>query len=74
MFDESSHKTADGSLNIVEIMQAYWDIGFDGPLRPDHGRMIWGETGRRGYGLYDRGLGIMLHGIWDTLNKQNCRE
>ena len=75
VFDESSHKTADGSLNIVEIMQAYWDIGFDGPLRPDHGRMIWGETGRPGYGLYDRGLGIMyLHGIWDTLNKQNCRE
>ena len=75
VFDESSHKTDDGSLDIVEIMQAYWDIGFDGPLRPDHGRMIWGETGRPGYGLYDRGLGIMyLHGIWDTLNKQNCRK
>jgi len=75
VFDETSHKTADGSLDIVEIMKAYWDIGFTGPLRPDHGRMIWGEIGRPGYGLYDRGLGIMyLHGIWDTLNKQNCRE
>jgi len=68
VFDESSHKTEDGSLNIYEIMKAYWDIGFNGPIRPDHGRMIWGETGRPGYGLYDRGLGIMyLHGLWDAI-------
>jgi len=25
---------------------------------PIHGRMIWGETGRPGYGLYDRALGV----------------
>jgi len=68
VFEESSHKTADGSLNLYEIMKAYWDIGFTGPIRPDHGRMIWGEQGRPGYGLYDRGLGIMyLHGLWDTI-------
>ncbi len=74
VFEEASHITDDGSLDIVEIMQAYWDIGFTGPLRPDHGRMIWGEIGRPGYGLYDRGLGIMyMHGIWDSLNKQNRR-
>ncbi len=29
----------------------------DGYFRPDHGRMIWGETGKPGYGLYDRALG-----------------
>ena len=28
-----------------------------GPMRPDHGRMIWDEHGRPGYGLYDRALG-----------------
>ena len=70
VFDEASHKTDDGSLDMVEIMKAYWDIGFTGPIRPDHGRMIWGEKGRPGYGLYDRGLGIMyLHGIWDTFQQ-----
>ena len=26
-------------------------------FRPDHGRDIWGEGGRPGYGLFDRALG-----------------
>ena len=43
---------------------------FDGYLRPDHGRMIWGETGKPGYGLYDRALGASyVTGIWETLEK-----
>ena len=28
---------------MYEIMLALYDIGFDGPIRPDHGRMIWDE-------------------------------
>ncbi|MGD6840741.1 mannonate dehydratase, partial [Bacillus thuringiensis] len=33
-------------------------------------RHIWGEECRPGYGLYDRGLGIMyLWGIWDSLER-----
>ena len=58
------------SLDIVEILKAYHDAGFKGYLRPDHGRMIWGEQGKPGYGLYDRALGAMyMAGIWETLNK-----
>ena len=38
-------------------MKAYYDIGFDGYARPDHGRMIWDEVAMPGYGLYDRALG-----------------
>lgn len=69
-FEESSHRSTDGSLDMVEIMKAYHDVGFKGPIRPDHGRMIWGETGRPGYGLYDRALGaVYLNGIWETLEK-----
>ena len=71
-FEESSHKSSDGSLDMVEIMKAFYEVGFNGPIRPDHGRMIWGETGRPGYGLYDRALGSMyLNGIWETLEKTN---
>lgn len=71
-FEEASHRSADGSLDMFEIMKAYHDIGFDGPIRPDHGRMIWGETGRPGYGLYDRALGATyLNGIWEALEKTN---
>ena len=69
-FEESAHMSACGSLDIVEILKAYHDAGFKGYLRPDHGRMIWGETGKPGYGLYDRALGAMyMAGIWETLDK-----
>ncbi len=69
-FEESGHLSACGSLDVVEILKAYHDTGFKGYLRPDHGRMIWGETGKPGYGLYDRALGAMyMAGIWETLDK-----
>ena len=69
-FEESAHMSDCGSLDIVEILKAYHDAGFKGYLRPDHGRMIWGETGKPGYGLYDRALGAMyMAGIWETLDK-----
>lgn len=69
-FEESAHYSPSGSLDIVAIMKALHKNKFDGYLRPDHGRMIWGETGRPGYGLYDRALGAMyITGIWETLNK-----
>lgn len=69
-FEESAHYSACGSLDMVEIMRILYQNHFDGYLRPDHGRMIWGETGRAGYGLYDRALGASyLNGIWETLEK-----
>ena len=69
-FEESAHFSACGSLDIVGIMRALKKNGFDGYIRPDHGRMIWGETGKPGYGLYDRALGAAyLNGIWETLEK-----
>ena len=53
-----------------KIMKALYDIGFDGPIRPDHGRMIWGEVAMPGYGLYDRALGATyLQGLWEAIEK-----
>ncbi|GFN24222.1 mannonate dehydratase [Thermanaeromonas sp. C210] len=73
-FDETSHLSSDGSLDMFEIMKAYYDIGFTGYLRPDHGRMIWNEVGRPGYGLYDRALGIAyLNGLWEAISKMETR-
>ena len=64
------HKDDDSSLDMYEIMKAFHDIGFTGPIRPDHGRMIWGEKGRPGYGLYDRVLGAnYLQGLWDAIKR-----
>jgi mannonate dehydratase len=70
-FEESGHYSPCGSLDIAEILKAYHDNGFCGYIRPDHGRMIWGEEGKPGYGLYDRALGAMyIAGIWETLEKE----
>ena len=69
-FEESAHCSDCGSLDIVKIMKILHKNNFEGYLRPDHGRMIWGETGRAGYGLYDRALGASyINGIWETLEK-----
>ena len=69
-FSETSHRDCDGDVGILDIIKAYHDGGFDGYIRPDHGRHIWGEKCRPGYGLYDRALGIMyILGVWDTLDK-----
>ena len=69
-FHETAHPTEYGSLDIYGIMKALHDNGFDGYIRPDHGRMIWGEEGRPGYGLYDRALGATyLSGLWEAIDK-----
>lgn len=69
-FYEAAHYTEAGSLDMYEIMKALVDTGFDGYIRPDHGRMIWGETGRAGYGLYDRALGLVyLNGLREAIEK-----
>ena len=69
VFEEAAHYSADGSFDLFEIMSALHGIGFDGVIRPDHGRAIWNEVSLPGYGLYDRALGTQyLLGIWDSLN------
>ena len=74
-FHEASHLSSDGSFDMFEIMKAYHDIGFDGYIRPDHGRMIWDEKARPGYGLYDRALGIAyLNGLWEAISKMEKLE
>lgn len=63
-FHEVEHPSAFGQVNMRAVMQALIENDFTGPIRPDHGRMIWGEQGRPGYGLYDRALGAMyLQGL-----------
>jgi mannonate dehydratase len=70
-FIETSHRSGDGTVDICEIVTAYHKTGFAGYARPDHGRHIWDEVCRPGYGLYDRALGIMyLWGIWDALERR----
>ncbi len=69
-FEEAAHLSSDGNFDMYEIMRALYDIGFEGPIRPDHGRMIWDEVAMPGYGLYDRALGAAyLNGLWEAIVK-----
>ncbi len=70
-FEESAHLSSDGSFDMYEIVKALYETGFDGPIRPDHGRMIWEEKAMPGYGLYDRALGIAyLNGLWEAIERE----
>ena len=73
-FEEAAHLSSDGTFDMYEIMKALYDIGFTGPIRPDHGRMIWDEVAMPGYGLYDRALGATyLNGLWEAIEKGEKR-
>jgi len=69
-FHETPHPSAFGGVDLGAVLSALHSTGFTGPMRPDHGRMIWGERGRPGYGLFDRALGAMyLQGLWEGLTQ-----
>ncbi len=74
-FEESGHITEKGSLDMYKIVRKLVEDGFDGHVRPDHGRMIWGEEGKPGYGLYDRALGAMyLYGLFEAVEKDRAKQ
>lgn len=69
-FEEVGHPSECGSLDLYAIVKGLHKGGFDGYVRPDHGRMIWGEKGRYGYGLYDRALGAAyLKGLFEAVER-----
>lgn len=72
-FEETAHLSSAGSLDMAAILLEYYKAGFDGYMRPDHGRMIWGEIAKPGYGLYDRALGATyLNGLWEGIAKADA--
>lgn len=73
-FDEVPHVSRFGSTGLAAVVMRLEALRPDVPVRPDHGRMIWGETGRPGYGLYDRALGAMyLQGLMDAVREGEPR-
>ena len=73
-FEERAHLSSCGSLDIREIVKLLAKQGYDGYVRPDHGRMIWGETGKPGYGLFDRALGAAyINGLFEAYEKEYAK-
>lgn len=74
-FEEVGHPTACGSVDMFGVARALSAHGFDGYVRPDHGRMIWEERGRYGYGLYDRALGAAyIVGLFEAIEKMGGKQ
>jgi mannonate dehydratase len=69
-FVEVGHYSNSGSLDMFKIVKNLVDNGFDGYVRPDHGRNIFGEEEKPGYGLYDRALGCAyINGLFEAAEK-----
>ncbi len=72
-FTECFHD--EGQIDMYEAMKAYYDIGFNGPLRPDHVPTMFGETNERpGYmtlgNLYATGY---IRGLAESVAKERSR-
>ena len=69
-FCEVGHYSCDGSLDMARIVETFVKNGFDGYVRPDHGRNIFGEDAKPGYGLFDRALGCAyINGLFEAYGK-----
>ena len=69
-FEETAHLSSCGSLDMYKIVKALADAGYSLYVRPDHGRMIFGESGKPGYGLFDRALGAAyINGLFEACEK-----
>ena len=70
-FYENGHQTAAGDVDVFGIVRALVRNGFEGYVRPDHGRNVWGEDAKPGYGLYDRAMGACyLTGLFEAVEKE----
>ena len=73
-FYENGHQTDCGNIDIYAIVKALIQNGFNGYVRPDHGRNVWGEDAKPGYGLYDRAMGACyLCGLFEAIEKE-CKQ
>ncbi len=69
-FLEVQHPSYYGDVDMYAVLKTLMAGGFSGFIRSDHGRMIWGETGTPGYGLFDRALGATyLYGLIDAIQR-----
>jgi len=70
-FEETGH-ISNERIDMYEVIRGLQSVGYNGDIRPDHGRAIWNEPPKGGYGLYDRALGAMyISGIIEAIVKRD---
>ena len=74
-FKEVAHYSACGSIDMYAIVKALVENGFNGYVRPDHGKEHMGEDSKPGYGLCDRALGAAyLNGLFEAAKRREGNE
>jgi len=75
-FQEIFHDDPSGRVDMFEAMKAYYEVGFEGPMRPDHAPRLQSEVmlgGRAGYdpgGLLGKVLGLgYMKGLAESIEK-----
>lgn len=69
-FYENGHLTDMGDVDMYSIVKALVKAGGNCYVRSDHGRNVWGEDAKPGYGLYDRAMGACyLTGLFEAIEK-----
>ncbi len=60
-----------GNADMFAAMQAYYEIGFSGPMRPDHAPILEGEdSSRPGYALLGKILAVgYMRGLMEAIEK-----
>jgi len=69
-FEETFHD--DGKTDMYEAMKTYYEVGFDGPARPDHVPTMDGETNENpGYETLGRLYGVgYIKGLMEAARKE----
>ena len=72
-FQEIFHDDPSGSIDMFEAMKAYYEVGFEGPMRPDHvPKMIFDDIfgGIPGYHLLGKVFAIgYMKGLAESIEK-----
>lgn len=72
-FQEVFHDDPTGTVDMFEAMKAYYEVGFEGPMRPDHAPKTEGDKhlgGSSGYYILGKVLAIgYMKGLAESIEK-----
>lgn len=72
-FQEVFHDDPEGLADMFQAMKAYYEVGFEGPMRPDHAPMMEGDQrwdGHLGYYVLGKVLALgYMKGLAESIEK-----
>lgn len=76
-FQEVFHDDPAGEVDMIEAMRAYYEVGFEGPMRPDHAPKMIGDQafgGHEGYYMLGKVLALgYMKGLAQSIEAEHKR-